>query len=380
MYDFVFSHDCHISEPSDLLEKNLPAKFKSVMLSAERSGNNMVFRSGDTTLYHMSVMGKGDISRSYSGEELRPGARTGGYDIGFRLEEMARSGVDSTIVFSGLTGFAYALDPDPGLAHMQVFNDWCVDHLRELPHTFVPTAMLPAHSPEAAEVEMERVLKLGYRSVMLPIDTYPGAPRYIDPAWDRLWSLCTEAGVPMTMHSGTSCAPIRYQGPGAACMNYYQLGLIAQESIAAMVASGLFDRHPKLRLVNCESGADWLLWMGERLDEAYTRHNFYVDPKLSRLPSEILYSHVLATTHREKGCLNNLRYTGHDCVIWADDYPHAEGTFPETKSVLEGLFDGIDVAPDVQNLVVGGTCAKLYGVDPKEAKLEKQRFSNRAVA
>lgn len=384
MYDFVFTHDAHVMEPGDLLEKNLPAKWQSQRLRVERRDSTVYYLAGDRVLFHLrvagGVIGGGDISRSIAEtDNKREGRFPGGHSIQHRLADMASAGIDSSIVFSGLTGFAGALEPAPGLAHMQVFNDWCIDHFGAMPHTFVPNAMLPAHSVEAALGEFRRVLDLGYRSVMLPIEPPQGSPKYVDRNWDPVWDLCEQAGVPMTMHSGSSTAPIRYHGDGAACMNYFTLGLIAQEAIAALVVGGVFDRHPKLKLVNCESGADWLLWVGERLDEVYHGHHYYVHPKLKNLPSETLYQHVIATTHRERGCIRTRHMTGLDCLMWSDDYPHAEGTFPNTKSILDNLFDGIEISPREMNQMVGGNGAKLYGLDLAKARAEKERFAKTAA-
>ncbi|RQH04885.1 amidohydrolase family protein [Paraburkholderia dinghuensis] len=376
MYSFVFTHDAHVIEPDDLVSKHLPERYRSSALNVKRSDGYVAYCAGDNVIYHMKLDRKdGDISRSeVDVETKRAGKMPGGRDIGFRLKQMADAGVDSSIIFSGLLGFAGALEPGPCLAHMQIFNDWCIDHFKAMPHTFVPNAMLPAYSPEAAVQEFRRVLDLGYRSVMVSIEAPEGAPNYIDTAWDPLWALAKDSGTPLTMHSGTSTRPIRYRAAGAACMNYFTLGLIAQESIASLVVSGVFDRHPRLRLVNCESGADWLLWMGERLDEVYLGHHAYTYPKLKRLPSETLYEHVIATTHRERGCIRTRHLTGLDCVIWSDDYPHAEGCYPNTRSILNGLFDGIEISQREKDLIVGGTAARLYHLDPVKARAEKEQF------
>src|SRR5690606_3035930 len=101
---------------------------------------------------------KGDISRSENVEKPIPGVFPGGYDIAFRLQEMEKSGVDSSIIYNGLIGFAYALAPAPGIAHMQVFNDWCIDHFKGFANTFVANAMLPAYDPQTTMKEFVRVL------------------------------------------------------------------------------------------------------------------------------------------------------------------------------------------------------------------------------
>ena len=105
--------------------------------------------------------------------------------------------------------------------------------------------------------------------------------------------------------------------------------------------------------------------MGERLDEVNSAHQYYVKPKLSRPPSEILYRQVKATFQFDRACLDTIPITGHDCLLWASDYPHMEGTFPRSREVIEQVFAGSGVAAHVQADILGGTAARLYGLTPK---------------
>lgn len=53
---------------------------------------------------------------------------------------------------------------------------------------------------------------------------------------------------------------------------------------------------------------------------------------------------------------------GYDKVMWGSDYPHLEGTFPNTQKVLHELFDDVD--PAVRDRVLGGAFAELFDVPP----------------
>ena len=115
-----------------------------------------------------------------------------------------------------------------------------------------------------------------------------------------------------------------------------------------------------------EAGASWIAALGERMDESYDAHQYYVKPKLSRRPSEILYSQVAATFQFDRACLRSIDITGHKCLVWASDYPHMEGTFPHSQVVLDKLFDGVDLTAEVKADIVGGNAAALFGVAPRK--------------
>ena len=52
--------------------------------------------------------------------------------------------------------------------------------------------------------------------------------------------------------------------------------------------------------------------------------------------------------------------TGIEPLLWASDYPHPEGTFPESQAIVERIFDGV---PEAEMLaIVGGNAARLYDV------------------
>ena len=231
--------------------------------------------------------------------------------------------------------------------------------------TFVPTAVLPMRDVAQTLDEFKRVVALGYRSVMLPT-LPPLGLRYNNKEFDPIWAYAQDKRIPLAFHVASGLTPITERGPGAAIINYQRLGFATQELIVYMVAGGALDRHPGLTMVVIEAGASWMVSLGERLDEVNAAHQYYVKPKLSRKPSEILYSQVKATFQFDRACLKTIDHTGHQCLLWASDYPHLEGTFPRSREVIDGVFAGFELALEIKADILGGTAARLYGIVPRQ--------------
>ena len=60
-----------------------------------------------------------------------------------------------------------------------------------------------------------------------------------------------------------------------------------QRAVTKMIASGVFDRHPDLKVIVSEGGATWGPFVADRLDEAYRQHASAVRPQLPRLPERV---------------------------------------------------------------------------------------------
>ena len=50
--------------------------------------------------------------------------------------------------------------------------------------------------------------------------------------------------------------------------------------------------------------------------------------------------------------------------MWASDYPHAEGTFPISRKIVDDLFAGFTVSEQTRNNILGLNAARLFGMAP----------------
>lgn len=50
-------------------------------------------------------------------------------------------------------------------------------------------------------------------------------------------------------------------------------------------------------------------------------------------------------------------------VMWGSDYPHAEGTFPISRRLVEELFDGLGVKGETRDGILGLNATRLFRID-----------------
>lgn len=357
MTDFIFSADAHMNEPRTLWEEGLPAAMRPGALKTERSDGFLVMKGAGKVLHRMKL---GDGA---SGEE-----RHGRYELEPRIADMDRDGVDAEILYPQLGLMTCNLeDPDLERAHCEIYNNWAIGNVAGHRHKFVPVALLPVIDLAMAEAELKRCVALGYTTAMVPCGLPAGVPAYNSEAWDQIWAVAEASEIPIVFHTGTGPDRVFERGPGAAVLNYLAVSNICIDAIAKMVLGGALDRFPKLKIVSVEAGASYLISLAERMDESYKQHQFYVRPKLSLLPSEILRRQVRATFQYDKSCIMARDRIGVECLMFATDYPHMEGTFPNTLKVVEQLFDGLDVSAEVRRAILGETAAKLFRLAPQPA-------------
>jgi predicted TIM-barrel fold metal-dependent hydrolase len=350
----LVSADSHVFEPPTLWQERLPAHY--------RDRGPRVVESGGW--YVMAVEGMPDRRLARVGEGGRGGGagrpRGGGDDPEARLADMALDGVVAEVIYPTLGLFIDMIpDPDLQMACARVYNDWLAETFLSRPDVFVPVAVVPVRDVAAAVAELERAVAAGFRAAMIPT-TPPEGTRYNQPTFDPLWEVASGTGVPLSLHTGTGALPQSERGPGGAVINYAKVGLLSAETLCYVAASGVLERYPGLRLVFVETGAGWLAYCCERMDEAHEEHAAWVDPKLAARPSDYVRRQCHVTLGADRAPILTREITGVAPLLWASDYPHPEGTFPESRTVVARVFAGL---PEEEvRAIAGGNAARLYGL------------------
>jgi predicted TIM-barrel fold metal-dependent hydrolase len=359
---FIFSADSHIREPNTIFQEGLPASLRDRAIRAVHEEGVIAVRSGEQVIYQVRVRkaGEGDLAQS---------KRKGASNLVGRIEDMELDGVDAEICFPELALWTYKLaDPELEFATTQVYNDWNNDFLKDHLDRFVRCGVLPVRDLKNTVFELKRLAGMGYNAAMLPVVTAEGVTRYQDEAWDEVFNLAGELGIVFVMHTGTGLDNvITVRGPGGAVINYSRQMNDAVDAVMALTAGGVLDRNPKSQIALIESGASWLAAVAERMDEVYEAHAYFVRPKLSVKPSEIVKRQVSASFQHDRACVMSRAVTGTKPLLFATDYPHAEGTFMTTKDVVAHLFDGIDITEEEKADILGMNAARLFKFTPPEA-------------
>ena len=186
-----------------------------------------------------------------------------------------------------------------------------------------------------------------------------GTPEWNLPQWEPLWATLAEVGKPVVMHQGTGHDMIFYRGWGSATANLLTTQSMAARATALLSCSGVLERYPELHVVLVEVNAGWLAWTMSTLDEYYQAHASWSKPKLAELPSHYIRRQIHATFQQDPVGIHNIPLTGADCMLWGNDYPHPESTYPNSNKVLDEVLRG--VPEDVALQIVGGNAERLFG-------------------
>ena len=351
----VNSADSHVVEPLDLWQTRLPAGLRERAPRRVEQDGRWLFVIEGMPPKRMGPPTAEQHADDHDGSHFR----AGGADPDLRIADLDADGVWGEVLYPTIALFGFLI-PDPELrwACARAYNDWLAETFASTSNRFAGAAMIPVQEVDLAVAEVERVAKLGLRSVMLPMQAPPDRPYNLD-VYDPLWAAAQDHGFPVSFHVGTGATPWTERGPGGAVINYVEVGLGAQRTLTYLAASGVLERFPRLHVVVVECGAGWLAWVMERMDEAFEEHASWVTPKLAATPSEYVRRQGHVTFGNDASGVHNRAYTGIEPLLWASDYPHPEGTWPHTQETLRRIFAA--VPDDERAAIVGGNAARLYG-------------------
>jgi predicted TIM-barrel fold metal-dependent hydrolase len=222
--------------------------------------------------------------------------------------------------------------------------------------------MLPAWDISAAVAEATRgVGETGARAVQIPAP-YVGDYKYgyLNKDYDRLWACLVELDVPLTMHIGSGYPTARHRGPGATMHDYMDTFADSQNMVRDFICGGVFDRFPGLRLAATEGGIGWAPWYMMMMDRMYEDNGKFLFPKLPYPPSQYFARNCLITWQEDEPGIRCLDMIA-DSVAWGSDYPHREGTFPNSRQKIAQQIGQLDV--DLQRKVCADNAARIFGFD-----------------
>ncbi len=302
-------------------------------------------------------------------DETNPFApRRGEFDATVRLAELEADGIAGEVIFpqmapfgAGLMQYRYPVSPELNLEGNRAYNRWLADLCNENPGRHAGVALINVDDIDVTVQEIRNAKEMGlWGGVLLPSSTGTH-PFYHHPRYEPLWAVCDELDLPLQSHSGWS--PDYGDVPAATAMYISEVDMWAHRPFTALMWSGAFERHPKLKYVLTETGCSWILEtlrvLEFKADHPIFRH-FTKD--LSLRPSEyfarqcfigasFLPSHEGKDRHK----------IGLDKLMWGSDYPHLEGTWPNTMDALRETFGSY---PEEETRALLGTnAAEVYGFD-----------------
>jgi predicted TIM-barrel fold metal-dependent hydrolase len=285
-------------------------------------------------------------------------------------------------------------------AHARAYNEWVWEVFASEPKRFKPVGMLPVDDVDVAVAETERCLKTGFVSVGVP-SNIPWRPYFL-PYWEPLWSLLEDSDLLLNFHIFTgnlafgadfawvhhmsqrdfdiakqSCAANEEAFDNLGMLSSSVMGMACGMSpILHLIGGGVLERHPKLRFIVTEAECGWLAWLLHQMDQLQERFRGSL-ASLSMKPSEYFYRQGAATFTDDPVAIENIAVTGSQRLLWSNDYPHTEGTYPRSREIVDEIASKLSPS-DAENIFFRNA-ARLYGFDLEYLEANKAEIERAAA-
>lgn len=384
--------DAHVVEPRDVWTSRLPAKYRdtgprivyapageiklvgaSYIEAPGTQGPDVAwwfYEDRQTSLKrYIAAAGVPADEVTLTGvtyEDIRPGC----FQQPERVADMTTNGVQAQMCFPNYPRFCGQLflwSKDKELARLcvEAYNDWMVEEWCAGSNgRLIPLCLVPLWDVELAVAEVRRNAARGVRAVAFSeLPSYLDLPSIHTGYWDPFFSACAETGTVLAMHigSGTKTPKTSDDAPEAV-----QGTIIFGNSVASLVDflfSGVLHRFPNLKLLYAEAQIGWIPYVLERTDDVWSTHRGWAhsQDKCPELPSTYYYRQVHSCFFKDPVGVSVLDRVGVDNVMFETDYPHQDGTWPESREAAALQFGHL---PDGDIYKIArGNAIKLLGLD-----------------
>jgi predicted TIM-barrel fold metal-dependent hydrolase len=370
----LITSDCHVAAPYSVLDE-LPESYREHFPRLEHradgeyllapAGGGMMGMEGPPAT---KVVGDDAVRQAVGAcDEAQPS-----FEPADVLADLERDGVHGAVLI-GRIAVTYDTSPvEADVAYCKVVNDWAAEAWKPYLHRVAPGIVLPYRDIAASVKELERCAAMGMRPALLP-DAIGDHPYHL-PEWEPLWEAANALKVPISMHVGGTRLPSAAYGafkpyPGLGFVGWYNQSVGMGETLGWLTFTGVFERYPDLHVIMTEGYAGWLAFAIQFFDHhwndsrfgAVQKENGDWAPKLEAPPSFYLKRQAHATFMWDPMAIENRHLTGTDCLLWGNDYPHREGSFPYSQDWIDKQFAGV---PDEDiHAITRGNAAKLFGLE-----------------
>lgn len=236
-------------------------------------------------------------------------------------------------VLTCLSAFDATRNPYYEAALTRAINDWLHEQWLARDDRLRASLVVPTSDPEAAVAEIERAAgRPGFVQVLLPVrsvDVRYGNRRYLP-----VLEAAARHGLVVALHAWgrVGNAPTATGYTHTYLEDYLANSqVIVQGQVVSLIAEGVFEHLPSLRVALLECGFSWLPALLWRFDKDW-RGIWREVPWVKEKPSQYVYRHIRATTEpahlpRDGRRLAELIEMARapEILMYASDHPHDHG-------------------------------------------------------
>ncbi|HTO01359.1 MAG TPA: amidohydrolase family protein [Microthrixaceae bacterium] len=389
----IISVDDHILEPRTLWQEQLPPSLRDRGPKVVREKVSVEFVGGhfgvkrndpdghdcDLWLFDDLVMPTGLLhaAAGYAPEDqlnipaIYEDFRPGTYDKDARLLDMDLNHVEAAINYPNTfprfagQGFAERGDKDLALQCLQIYNDWMIEDWSGGAGRgrLIPLTLVPLWDPVLAAAEVRRCAAKGsYAIGFTENPSKLGFASMHSGEWDVLWDACSETDTTVSMHIGSSSSMPTTSPDAPLAVSMSLSSQNAQGSLTDWVFSGTLQRFPDLKIAFAESQIGWMPYLVERMDLVAKVGNA-AGVQLDVMPSDLIKGRVWGCVFDDQHGLVSRDAVGLEHILFETDYPHTDGTFPESRAVAHRLCEGAGMNAQECYEFLRGNAIRCYGLE-----------------
>ncbi len=284
----------------------------------------------------------------------------------YRLRQMDAHGMQMMLLSLNAPAVQAIPDPKKATQVARRANDFLATEVKKRPDRFQGLAALAMQDPDGATRELVRCVKeLGFRGALVngfsQIDD-PNSMVYLDERRYRgFWAECEKLGVPFYLHPRNplpSAAQI-YEGHPWLLGPTWAFGQETAVHALRLMASGLFDAHPKLRIIlgHLGEGLPYSIWRVDHRN-AWTKAppRYPAKRKLGEYFQENFYL-TTSGNFRTQTLIDAMLEVGADRIMFSTDWPF------ENVDHAAIWFDACPISEDDRRKIGRGNALRLFRLE-----------------
>jgi len=346
----VIDADGHICEPELIWTEYTSKKYRELVLQVRTvdgvsavavEGDCRMGKQGSGPIYSCIPGGMSD-GRNLVWDDILPGS----HDPVERIKVLDAESIDKSLLFPSIhLLWGDIKDPEIAAETCRAYNNWMSDFCKRAPERLFGMGIIPLQDVDLAIAEAKRFAGLGLKGMVVRPERFNDLPLF-DERLDALWQVAIGDGLAVGVHGSFGS---RMKGfhteryPDNMFFNHMIAHPFGQMAVMMdLIAGGVLDRHPGLRVGFFESGLGWVPYWLDRLDQhkrVMGRHT----PWLKRMPSEIFREQCFVSMEADEGA--GLRWMVEkdllSTVLWGSDYPHFDSTYPGAYHEAQATFAAV---------------------------------------
>ena len=348
----IISVDDHLVEPPEMFDGRLPASLQAdAPKVVETVEGHEVWEFDGKIFFQVGLNAVvGRDQRDWLVEPTRfQDMRAGCYEVDARVRDMDINGVWASVNFpSQITGFCGSVfsrcsSPALGLAVTRAWNDWFFDEWYSAhPERIVPMGITYLGDAELAADEIRRNAARGFTAVTLPEQPHRiDMPSIFSGWWDPIIDACVETDTVVCLHVGSTGVASMPDDAPMVPLGATLFGQLSLSACAEWLWSGYVARYPTLKIAMSEGGIGWVAMLHDRLENIVDRSGYgkYFSGDLR--PAEVLARNFWFCTIDDPSTLVTRGTIGVDHIMFETDYPHGDGTWPDSQAVFASVFGAL---------------------------------------